>query len=377
MKLKSRKALALVCIGTISAGAMTLSASQLSKTAKLVYNNIKVRVDGEYKTPKLEPFFIGDSVYVSLRDAGELTNNQIGWDNANQTVDIKTGNSNVSAIEVELANKNAEIARLKSQIKQLEEQVEAEDDSTPGHSSNNNNSSSTTGVTIESILQDIKKDYGFKHDISWSYTLEKSGSDKLILTMKYDSDRDGDDFKYLSEGTLKNLVRTIVTDIQDAYGDVKIEGKVYDTEKKETAATFTLTSTGNYNFNYEKKTAYTKKQLEDFQKDLEEEYYKFPEIKFGEIYDGTSIRLSKIELLETSGNLEYGVHCTFMGRFNYAWNAVEEGSATDKLEAYMDDIQEEIEDKFDVRNVTGYLYNDEGHVMAEYSNGDLKLRKIK
>lgn len=377
MKLTSKKALALVCIGTITAGVMTINAATLSKTAKLVYNNIKVRVDGEYKAPKLEPFFIGDSVYVSLRDAGELTNNQIGWDSVNQTVDIQTGGSQISVSDIELASKNAEIARLKAEVEKLKEELaDQEDDGyEPGHSSGT--TQPTKNGNVKETYDYIVKNYSNNYNIDWDFELAEKNNGDLKLEVSYDSYDDGKDFDKMSESAVKNLMKDIIKTVQSKYDDVAIEGSLYDDAKKETVAKFDLSARGSYTYETVKRTKFTKSDLEDFEKKLKDEYKSFPEIDFGSEYDGRSIRMNRIELTETDGTIDFEVHTTFMSRFSYAWNNLDEGSATDKLEDYMDDIQEDIEDKFDVSKVKGYLYNDEGRLMAEYRDGDIKLKTIK
>lgn len=379
MKLKLRKSLAIICIGTITAGAMTMNAATLSKTVKAVYNNIRVRVDGQYKTPKLEPFFIGDSVYVSLRDAGELTNNQINWDSINQTVDIQTAGSQVSVSEIELAEKNAEIARLKSEVEKLKEKVESLEGTTskPGHSSDSSQDSTSTSASVKEVYNYIVKNYAKKYNIDWTFELSEKSNGDLKLKVMYDSYYDGKDFDSMSDAAVKNLMKDIIESLQDQYKDVAIEGTLYDSYKKETVAEFSLTSSSRYSYELVRKVGFTRSDLDQYESILESKYSEFPYIDFGADYDGKSIRMKDIKLTATSNTIEFGIHTTFMDMFSYAWNNVKEGRATDKLETYMDDIQEAIEDKFDVRSVTGYLYNAEGKLMAEYRDGDLKLKNLR
>lgn len=376
MKLISKKSLALVCIGTIVAGTMTINASTLSRTAKLVYNNIRVRVDGEYKTPKLEPFFIGDSVYVSLRDAGELTNNTIGWDSMNQTVDIQTGSGNISVSEAELAEKNSEIARLKSEVTKLTERIEILEgkDDQPGHS--NGTTQPTQNGNVKEAYDYIVKKYANDYNIDWDFELEEKNNGDLTLEVRFDSYDDGKDFDKMSESAVKNLMKDIAKSVQSQYKDVAIEGKLYDSDKKETIANFKLSAKGSYSYEAVKKNKFTRQDLDKFEDKLEDTYKSLPEIDFAGRYDGTSIRMKKIELTEVDDTIEFEVHTTFMDIFSNEWNYVKEGSATNKLERYMDDIQEDIEDEFDVSKVKGYLYNADGRLMAEYRDGDLKLKKI-
>ena len=53
-----------------------------------------------------------------------------------------------------------------------------------------------------------------------------------------------------------------------------------------------------------------------------------------------------------------------------AWDDMS-SSAKDRLETYLDDIQEEIEEEFDV-DATGYVFNESKEIIATY-NTSLKL----
>ena len=123
MKL-NKKLLSMLLIGTMTAGTLSLSAASLTKTAQLFYNNIRVKVDGEYRPTNVEPFMINGTVYVSLRDAAELTNNNVNWNKLDQSVEISRGVYKPSDYEQELATKNAEIMKLRSQLERLQNQLD-------------------------------------------------------------------------------------------------------------------------------------------------------------------------------------------------------------------------------------------------------------
>ena len=118
-----KKALTLGCAMLMVSGALSVSAANLTKKVEAVYNNIKVTYDGKAQAPQYEPFMINGTVYVSLRDAGQITNNNVNWDSTNKTVQITSKTPQGGVSEAELANKNLEIATLKNQVANLEKQV--------------------------------------------------------------------------------------------------------------------------------------------------------------------------------------------------------------------------------------------------------------
>lgn len=368
----NKKLLSVILMGAMAAGTISVSAAQFTKTAQLFYNNIKVKVDGEYKKTNVEPFMINGTVYVSLRDAAQLTDNGVDWNGLDQAVEISTGNSKPSNYEQELAAKNAEIMNLRSQLEKLKGQVEdeKEDSNTSGDREDD-----TDFKSLKETEEALKEEYKKSYNVEWSFDLEEE-DDTLVLEVSYDGYYDKEDFGKMSSTSVENLMKAMCKFIQEQYGSALIEGKLYNNDNNETISEFSLSTKGAYKYTKVKEEKFTKENLKEFAKELKGEYNTFPEINFDGQYDSKSIRMKDIELTEKGDTIIYDIHTTFMNTFSYIWNALEEGSATSKLENYMDDIQEEIEDEFDVRNVEGYLYNVDGELMAEYRNGDLKLKKI-
>ena len=70
-------------------------AAPLSKTVEIVYNSIKINVDGNEITPKdangnvVEPFNYNGTVYLPVRAIGEALGKDVSWDGNSQTVFLK------------------------------------------------------------------------------------------------------------------------------------------------------------------------------------------------------------------------------------------------------------------------------------------------
>lgn len=364
----NKKFLSIMLIASMTTGALSLSAASLTKTAKLFYNNIRVKVDGQYQPTNVEPFMIDGTVYVSLRDAAQLTNNKVNWNKMDQSVEISTGQYKPSDYEQELASKNAEIMQLRSQLKKLQDEIENDKPTTSDQEDENSK-------LIERMLKSLEKEYSRSHNIEWDFDLEEDDG-TLLLEVSYDGYYDQKDFNKMSNTTVENFVQSICKFIHKEYGSIDIEGQLYNTDNNEKISEFSYTKKGKYKYTKINEDKFTEEQLKEFEKELKGDYENFPEIDFSGEYDGKSIRVKDIQLTHKDDSIVYEIYTTFMDTFNYIWNGLEEGSATTKLENYMDDIQEEIEDEFDVNYVKGYLYNAEGDLMAEYRDGDLKIKKI-
>ena len=368
MKL-NKKLLSMLLIGTMAAGTLSLSAASLTKTAQLFYNNIRVKVDGEYKPTNVEPFMINGTVYVSLRDAAQLTDNNVDWNKEEQAVEISRGAYKPSNYEQELAAKNAEIMKLRSQLERLQEEME-EDDSAKD---NDKEDSKSLKETLEAVQSKYKKDY----NIDWSFDLEEEDDETLILEVSYDGYYDKKDFAKMSNTSVENFMKSICQFIQKEYGLVDIEGTLYNTDNKETVSEFSLSTKGTYKHTFVKKQGFSEEALKDFAKELKSEYKSFPSINFNGAYDNDGIRMKDLRLKQEGDTLIFEVHTTFIeDTFSNIWNRLDEGKATRKLESYLESIQEAIEDEFDVEDVEGYVYSKGKKIMAEFTNNTFKLKNI-
>ncbi|MDR1131608.1 MAG: copper amine oxidase N-terminal domain-containing protein [Oscillospiraceae bacterium] len=74
-------------------------AAAVTKTANLVYNNIKITLNGTALTPEdvngnvVEPFIIDGSTYLPVRAIGNALGLGVDWDSANNTVLLTNGAS--------------------------------------------------------------------------------------------------------------------------------------------------------------------------------------------------------------------------------------------------------------------------------------------
>nr|WP_307990849.1 stalk domain-containing protein [uncultured Niameybacter sp.] len=375
MNLRTKKIMAVLLAGTLGTGAIAVSAANLTRKVEIRYNNIGVQVDGQMKQPNMEPFFLGDSVYVSLRDAAQLIGSNVNWNGSSQTVEINTSTIANSELEQELASKNHQLAVANSEIKKMEEKI-AKYEKQLGISDDKDKEEDKDTTTSEDLdlkgtLKVLDKYYSDKYDVEWDFRLT-GDEKKLTFEMRYDSKKYGSDFKAISKTSLEKLAKDIMKEIQSECGKIKVVGKVYDTYEKETRAEFDITDKGVFSFEYLRSANFDEKELKDFAKILEDKFKDFPSLNLGGAFDGSSIHVREIKLAEDSKNLEFNIYTDYanMSIAKKAWDNMD-ATAKNLLKEYMEDITDIIEDEFDT-DAKGYVYNESKEIIAKY-DGYLKL----
>lgn len=377
MKLRTKKIMAVLLAGTLGTGAMAVSAANLTRKVEIRYNNIGVKVDGQMKQPNMEPFFLGDSVYVSLRDAAQLIGSNVNWNGSSQTVEINTSTISNSAIEQELATKNHQLAVANSEIKKMEEKIAKYEKElgiskdTTTDKEEDKDTTTSEDLDLKGTIKVLDKYYSDKYDVEWDFRLT-GDQKKLTFEMRYDSKKYGSDFKAISKTSLEKLAKEIMKEIQDECGKIKVIGKVYDTYEKETRAEFDITDKGVFSFEYLRSANFDEKELKDFAKILEDKFEDFPSLNFGGTFDGGSIRVREIKLAEDGKNIEFGIYTDFadMSIAQKAWDNMD-ATSKNLLKEYMEDITDKIEEEFDTE-AKGYIYNENKEIIAKY-DGSLKL----
>ena len=104
----------IVIILLVAFFAIPAVASTVSRQAMLLYNNIKVTLDGKEIIPKdangnvVEPFIIDGTTYLPVRGVAEALNLGVGWDDKTSTV-ILTSQTPVLIVDASLFDENNDI----------------------------------------------------------------------------------------------------------------------------------------------------------------------------------------------------------------------------------------------------------------------------
>lgn len=184
------------------------------------YSGVKVFYNNSEVIHTDQPFIINDRTYVPLRMIMELMGSDVTWDEANYRV-LLTGQSS--------ADKDAEIAALKKQITQLENEIAGLDKSSGGDLSD-----------IEADLQDIFEDAGDEYfdDDEIKVTLNLSGDeDDIAYTIKLDfgSKSDYDNLSEVDKDDIESFLVDVEEELTDAvdgtdYEYADITGKLSDAD---------------------------------------------------------------------------------------------------------------------------------------------------
>ena len=382
MSKKMKKAVALGCVMAIGTGAFSVNAANLTKNVKAVYNNIKVTYDGSFQTPQYEPFMIDGTVYVSLRDAGQMTNNNVGWDGTNKTVQITSKTPASSVSEQELASKNLEIATLKNQLanaekklayyEQLEEEKKEEEASKPDLS--------TAGLAkLETILEE---DYEDKYGVYWLFDLSyNSRNEELELTVSFDTKADNTAFGKMKDDKVESLMDDICAVIQKELGSkVAIKGTLSNDYLDETVGNFTCNNKGR--FSYSKQL--TQDDLDDAADYLMSisDYDKLPTLKYDLLKDET-IYIDEIELENESDDFEtisFKLYTDLTMDDRQNWNDFERAIDRDDLRTlkdFMESIIEDLEDELGDKEFNGYVYNKvgSGRLVMKYEDSKVTIER--
>ncbi|WP_053982704.1 stalk domain-containing protein [Niameybacter massiliensis] len=371
MSKKMKKALALGCAMAIGTGAFSTSAANLTKNVKAVYNNIKVTYDGSFQTPQYEPFMIDGTVYVSLRDAGQMTNNNVGWDSSNKTVQISSKTPSTSVTDQELANKNLEIATLKNQLAAAEKKVAYYEKQEEDKKEEEAKKPDLSASGIKKMVATIENDYDDKYNVDWDFKLTYDSKKEILdLTVSYSSKVDKTDFNRISSTKLNTMLEDICEDIQKNLGSVEIRGTLQDDYQDETLGSFTHSTKGKFNYNTEISNASLKHMEEDIL-DLVE----LPAINSGLMTD-VKVKIIDAEVELVDGVVIFNIFTDLPVAKKDSWNDfASNATRLEKrvLENFITNIIEDFKKEYGGSEYSGIISTATERMIVKYEDSELTL----
>jgi hypothetical protein len=350
-------------------GLGTLGATQAAsvvKTLKATYNNIKITYDGALQSPNMEPFMVDNTVYVSLRDAGQITGNSVAWEN--NTVKITSGTSSNAALEQQIVAKNFEITKLQAEKTQLQAQVTALQAQL-----NTQKEEETSTSDLKTVLSNIRKTYEASSrsnlNMEWYIDLKtNSRGDTATLTLTYTTKADRDKFESTSDSRVQTFLKDVCEDIYKGLG-IKVEGEIIDDYRTSTTmADFSYSTSGRLTYT----RARTQTTVNQFAKDLEDDFYNsLPAL----LLTSSSIsgapaapthltsfgKTFTLTITETSQDtFEFVIQLALSENERTAWNGTHATYLNEaNLLKFMATIRDEIAYEFDVdtNSITGYVSN--------------------
>ncbi|MGL4362362.1 MAG: stalk domain-containing protein [Cellulosilyticaceae bacterium] len=374
MKKHLKKLLLGGVILSISCASIAVGARSGSVDAKLRYNNYKINVDGEDRVVQLEPFSYNDSIYVPVREIGNLVGANIDWDSATQSVKIRKQTTVDTTKELqeakqELGNVKMKNTTLEKKVSELEEKIaryEAIEEEKEAEKEE-------AKLDLVALEKSLTRYYGEDFDVDWEFDLTEN-KDKLVLEISYSSKQDGKAFDKITDSQLERFIKGILTDVQKECGAVEISGKVYDTTTRTSTATFKMTTKGSVSTTVNRQTL-DEDELDRYADRLQSNYHRVPKLAVGGY--GENVFADEVELTEKSGVItckvttDYSNHSSAISSWNYA-----SYSDVSALKYYMEDILEDIEAKFDVTGTKIIILNEADKTMATYEKGNFDIETL-
>jgi len=189
-------------------------ASVATKNVQIKYNNVKVMYNGVVVPTTVEPFIMDGTTYIPLRMMANVFSKDITWDGATYTIDVKDRpdprDSRIQTLEAQLKTKDAEIARLKTELA----------------NANSKKSSSDDLDDLEDDLQEEFEDYF--DDIELDISLD-GDEDDIEVEIAVDVEEFEDEWEDLDESDIEDLVIDIIEYIWDEFDDeATVTGVIVD-----------------------------------------------------------------------------------------------------------------------------------------------------
>ncbi|MDK2986775.1 MAG: hypothetical protein PWQ96_2419 [Clostridia bacterium] len=194
------------------------------KSIKVLYKNIKIKINGSYKTADHEPFVINGATYVPLRFIAEALGGSVDWNAATNTVSINQEAADSQVLEQlrkELVEKENELVILRAQMEAMQEDLLKKNEIKDLEDRLNKRYDELDNVEIDDITLDGDR---YKTEVLVEVDLEDSNLEA---------------WADLKDRDIENWVEDLVQDIQEEFDkDTEITGRIFDTEEDVTIVEF-------------------------------------------------------------------------------------------------------------------------------------------
>ncbi len=298
------------------------------------YSDISIEYNGTDLADADGPLLINNKTYIPLRMLmNYFGDKEINWDNDLRKVRIKNKQNPMEAMYMaQISSRNAQIADLEKQVKDLKAQLAA---------------AQTTAkeLNLTKLKKALNADYEDYDNRDISITVS-GDSEKIRLTVSLSKT----DWTAMSSSRKSALLKNICNDIWDEAEDAVIEGTIKDSSK--TLASFSVKPG---------KTISLEDGDPDFDTlatDLVKEY------KGDWSTEGMVLAL---EITGTESRITYKVTMDY-SKYDTKW----EGLSSTKKKRLMDDLYDAVLDEYDDATVTGYLYDTKNRKnIAKYDGSKL------
>lgn len=304
------------------------------------FMNIKIKVNGQEVAMDKAPFIVNGTTYVSVRSMANIFNKNIEWDGTNYIVSITDKpDATLSSLKTQLILKDHEIAGLRKQIEDLQDELDSREND------------------MEDLEDDLNDDYDEYEDIEFEITLS-GDEDEITVIIEVDLDDFGDEWDDLTSSDIKSYLQDICDDILDVFEDAEIDGYFRDSSSssKKKYYEFTTSSKGKVVFDDDYDI-----DLDDLEDELDDAYWDY--------FDEFDL---VVELEGDEDDITFYIFVDY-DEYEDEWDDLDD----EDIEDLMLEIYYEIEDVFDDADIVGYVYdNDEETRLAKYDpDGSPEFRR--
>lgn len=192
------------------------------KKIDVLYNNIKIIVNGKTAASDPEPFIYNGTTFVPVRLIGEALGMDVQWDRARNAVVIQGQQGQETASQYELESLKVQLYYKDLEIQQLKEEIEEL------------KSKKDIAKELEDYLED---EYSRWNKMDFYFDVY-GDEDEIELTIEIDLDEDGDRWWDTDEDDIEDWLEDIYEYVEDEYGDVDFYGTIVDTADDEILVEF-------------------------------------------------------------------------------------------------------------------------------------------
>lgn len=353
----------------------TVQATTVTKKVQYYYSPT-FYYNGELRNLESSVIMIDGTTYVPARSFSNAVGLNLDWNTGDNTLTVDGASPSRLSIDAELQAKDYEIASLKKELMNLQQQGNT---AIRTIGSRNNHYEQTEGTDIlgtelTDTAEDLETEYAdYFEDIDLDFSV-KLASSKLKVTITYDKTSDNKVFNKLSSREIKLFAQEVCEMVRNHHDKIAIEGVIK----------YTDTNTTKYYFEYSKKDKLT------YGMDKEDILYE--EVTASEIlsllkdvttltiddYTG-SIAISKMEtdVNESRERIKLNVYLELTEDMKNALNANTGYDNDSNLKSCLRDFSRRINRETDYEDIQVYVYNGSNLIgYYDYEENELKLYSI-
>jgi len=232
--MKKRLILVLLLLALMLGMAMSAEATVATKPITVDYTDIMIFVNGNTISlqPDEEPFIYNGRTFVPIRFVSEALNQTVEWIDWIKAVKI-TGAADASS----LAEKDQEIAALKTQITSLQNRIDYLEDDYEDED---------VDEELSDLEDELLDDYEYLEDVEIDDIRLNGDEDDVDVEIDVDLEEYADEWEDLDDSDIEDWLDDLVSDIQDELSDdTVVTGEIIDIDSDDVLVKFSKDGDNN------------------------------------------------------------------------------------------------------------------------------------